>query len=446
MSPTSRDLVECHIVDQPSDAPALPSPDHPRVAARYRKITRASCAVLALHILIDSYLDLRPGTSPGDHLISGMVPVTVLATLAALMPRLSPGAFALTGYLLGLSVAIGGIGAPVSALLIGTITPTTVSSLASLGAAVALIGAAAAALWTSRRNDGRRWRRYLRRAARTALAVVLAMLVAMPVGMAYFIANRSAAPEDSIDLGRPHLEVTIHTDDGLALSAAYVPSTNRAAVIVFPGRHSTQTTSRARLLARHGYGVLVLDPRGYGRSEGDPNLLGWSGEPDLVAAIDYLERRSDVDPDRIGGLGLSVGGELLLQTASHDQRLHAVVSEGAGSRSVAEDIHMPAPDIFVGLPFSIVNTVATAVFSDSTPPPALHDLVDDIAPRPILLIWTRHGNGETYFDPAYYDLAGEPKQIWEIPESSHIDGLATRPTEYEQRVTGFFAQTLLDQP
>ena len=437
-------------LDQSAAPPVIRSQhDEPPGPVRrhdFQRICDACCAIFAAHIVIDSYLFLRPGTSPGDHLVSGTVPLVVLAGLALLTRRLRAGFVALTAWLLGLAVAIGAAGAPVSGLLAGHVDPTTISGLMALIAGITLIGVGATTLWTTRHSGGTRWRRYLRRGAQTALAAMLAMLIAMPVGMAYFITNRSATPHASIDLGQPHLEIALGTDDGLTLAAAYVPSRNRAAVIVFPGLHGDQTTSRARLLARHGYGVLVLDPRGYGTSEGDPNLLGWTGEPDLVTAIDYLARRPDVDPDRIGGLGLSVGGELMLQTAAHDQRLQAVVSEGAGSRSLAEDIHMRAPDVFLGLPFSIVNTVSTAVFSDSTPPPALHDLVDDIAPRPILLIWTRNGNGETYFDPAYYDLAGEPKEIWEVPESSHIDGLATRPAEYERRVTDFFDQALLHQP
>lgn len=137
-----------------------------------------------------------------------------------------------------------------------------------------------------------------------------------------------------------------------------------------------------------------------------------------------------------GGEPEPVGGP------EHDHRLSAVVSEGAGSRSMAEDVHMRTPDMFLGLPFSVVSTLSTAVFSDSMPPPALHDLVADIAPRSIMLIWTRRGNGETYFDPDYYERAGEPKAIWEIPESTHIGGLAARPAEYERRVIAFFDEAL----
>lgn len=63
--------------------------------------------------------------------------------------------------------------------------------------------------------------------------------------------------------------------DGLRLAGWYVSSHNGAAVIVAPGR-STAVQRHARMLIRHGYGVLVFDRRGEGRSQGDANLYGWS--------------------------------------------------------------------------------------------------------------------------------------------------------------------------
>ena len=55
-------------------------------------------------------------------------------------------------------------------------------------------------------------------------------------------------------------------------------------------------------VVRHGYGVLLLDARGYDGSEGDPNLFGWSGAEDIDAAVGWLQRRADVEDDRIGGI------------------------------------------------------------------------------------------------------------------------------------------------
>ena len=47
--------------------------------------------VIALHVLDDSFLQPAPGTSAGDHLISGLVPLAVLATAAWVYPRVRGG-------------------------------------------------------------------------------------------------------------------------------------------------------------------------------------------------------------------------------------------------------------------------------------------------------------------------------------------------------------------
>ena len=84
----------------------------------------------------------------------------------------------------------------------------------------------------------------------------------------------------------------------------------------------------ARLLASHGYGVLLYNARGSGLSEGDPNGWGWDWQRDVVGAIDFLQARDGVEDDRIGGLGLSTGADVLIEVAAHDPELRAVVADG----------------------------------------------------------------------------------------------------------------------
>jgi len=43
----------------------------------------------------------------------------------------------------------------------------------------------------------------------------------------------------------------------------------------------------------------------------------------------FLRSRPDVDPDRIGGFGFSIGGEMLLEAAAQSNGFKAIVSEGA---------------------------------------------------------------------------------------------------------------------
>jgi fermentation-respiration switch protein FrsA (DUF1100 family) len=196
------------------------------------------------------------------------------------------------------------------------------------------------------------------------------------------------------------------------------------------------------MLVRHGYGVLLFDRRGEGESEGEPNALGWDGERDLRAALAFLRRQPDVDAHRIGGIGLSVGGELLLQAAAHADELRAVVSEGAGIRSVREQQETDGVRRWIELPTWATTTAATSVFANRGPPPNLKGLVGRISPRPVFLIYAERGQGGEDLNPEYFEAAGPPRGIWKT-DSGHTGGIEAAPREYERRVAAFFDRYLL---
>lgn len=78
-----------------------------------------------------------------------------------------------------------------------------------------------------------------------------------------------------------------------------------------------------------GVGVLIIDYRGFGDSEGDPTILSFEDQvEDLRNAVTYLTTRVDVDPDAIGtfGSGGSGGGNSVM-LAARDERIHAVVAQ-----------------------------------------------------------------------------------------------------------------------
>ncbi len=208
-------------------------------------------------------------------------------------------------------------------------------------AGLALLALSSVTLWRSRRPGRSRPRRYLRRVLLGILGLAFLTEVFLPFGISYMATHVYTAEVPEADLGAAPEDVTFTTSDGLEIAGWYVPSRNRAAVIL-PGRTSTQP--HARMLIEHGYGVLLFDRRGEGASQGDPNLFGWGGSRDIHAAVDFLLSRPDVDPARIGGLGLSVSGELMLQSAAESTDLAAVVSEGAGTRSLNEEFdESPTP-------------------------------------------------------------------------------------------------------
>lgn len=56
----------------------------------------------------------------------------------------------------------------------------------------------------------------------------------------------------------------------------------------------------------------------------------------MNGALDFLDDRPNVEPGRIGGLGLSTGADVLIEVAGENRRLSAVVAVGATGRSVAD--------------------------------------------------------------------------------------------------------------
>jgi fermentation-respiration switch protein FrsA (DUF1100 family) len=409
---------------------------------RRQALMAAATTVIAVHVVDDNYLQPAAGISWRDHLASGLVPLALLGLGAWGYTRVRRAGF---GAVIAIAVGLFGV-------IVGAIEPIyytqavgpsgdDFTGLLAIPAGVALIGLGLTDLWRSRRRTPNPWWRQIRRLLITALSLVGLYQLVFPVGLAYMATHVARAEVPPPNLGAAYENVELHTSDGLTLRGWYVPSRNGAAVIAFPGRKGTQ--EQTRMLVEHGYGVLLFDRRGEGVSDGDGNMFGWHGDRDIIAALDFLEGRPDVEPGKIAGIGLSVGGELMLQAAAEDDRLAAVVSEGAGTRSIAEELEeYDAGQVATVFPFLVLKTAATSVFSNAMPPPKLTDLVPQIAPRPLLLIWTPTSGVET-MNPVYQRLGGPNASVWKIPEAEHIRGIVTRPTEYEHRVVGFLDDALL---
>jgi len=406
------------------------------------RVFLAATLAVALHIADDNFLHPASGMSAADHLVSGTVPLVALAAGGFTYLRVGPGLRALIAVLTGVTglvtglveagyhlVSVGPYGDDYSGLLAGV-------------AGMVLIGVAVRTLWRSRRSGPSRPRRYLRRTLIGVAGVAVLAEVVAPFAFGYYATHGMRATVAEPDLGARHEDVTLTTSDGLQLEGWYVPSRNGAAVIAFPGRTNPQP--HTRMLVRHGYGVLLFDRRGEGASDGDGNRFGWGGTRDLAAALDFLEQRPDVEPGRIGGLGLSVGGELLLEVAAEDRRLAAVVSEGAGTRTLAEElVEFPPREVIRGFHTLVAKHLGVRLFSNEPAPPSLVDVLHRVAPRPALLIWAPNGGNRETMNPLYKRLIGPSASLWAMDDVQHIKGLQTHPEEYERRVIGFFGHALL---
>jgi pimeloyl-ACP methyl ester carboxylesterase len=406
------------------------------VGSAGREITlfRAASALIALHVIDDAFVGLEPGVSPGDHLASGIVPLALLGGWGWAYPRLRPGLRGASALTLGiLALAGGGVSA---AALSGPGRPGSVwTGLLLIPVGLALLAIGAVVLWRSRKREGRV---VLRRALLTGGAILFAFEVVVPVALAIIATHTPRDAPGAFAPGRSFRSVSIETD-GLSLAGWYVPTRNRSAIVVYPAR--SWTREQAELLARAGYGVLALDMRGYGESDGDPNAFGWGRTGDIEAALDWLETRAGVDPARLGGLGLSVGGEQMIEAAADDPRLRAVVADGAGVRSVREEL-VRGPAALASIPQEAVMTAALAILGNGTPPPALDDAAADISPRALFLIEAGQPAGGEDLDDEYFEAAGEPKRLWVVPGAEHTKGVDVAPREYAARIVSFFDRFL----
>lgn len=268
-------------------------------------------------------------------------------------------------------------------------------------------------------------------------------------GRAYIAARRAFEPsraKAAWPLGTElasasRVDLPVHGAPGVVVRGWYAPSRNGAAVVLAHGSPGValDLLPEAKLLARHGYGVVLFDFPGHGAS-GGPVDWGVPSREALSAAIDFAAARPDVRAGRIGALGFSLGAAVVAAVAAHDARVRAVVLEGAFTtleaqiryeyRSWGPVTELPAlyAQRAPGMPVDAIRPV---------------DDVAAIAPRPLLLV-----GGE--LDPtcapsmsrALYAAAGEPKELWIVPGAHHGHYADVAAAEYEARLIGFFARAL----
>jgi dienelactone hydrolase len=274
-------------------------------------------------------------------------------------------------------------------------------------------------------------------------------LAAFVIGPAVAATNVPGVPlgADPSSVGLTYEEVSLRATDGVDLAAWYVPSSNRTAVVLLHGAGSTRSDvlDQAAVLARAGFGVLMVDARGHGGSGGRAMDFGWHGDVDIAAATRYLTTRPDVDPGRIGAVGLSMGGEEALGASGSNHVLRAVVAEGATARNAADEAWLS--DEF-GLRGSAqewlerVQDGVTDLLTSASIPTSSRAAVERSNGTRYLLITAGDVPDEGH--AAAFVESGAPDRVetWAVEGAGHTGGLRTAPDEWAERVTAFLTAAL----
>ena len=132
-----------------------------------------------------------------------------------------------------------------------------------------------------------------------------------------------------------HSKVTFHNRYGITLAAdMYIPKNangKSAAIAVcgpFGAVKEQSSGLYAQTMAERGFIAIAFDPSFTGESGGEPRYMASPdiNTEDFQAAVDFLSVQENVDPDKIGIIGICGWGGLALNAAAVDTRIKATVA------------------------------------------------------------------------------------------------------------------------
>jgi alpha-beta hydrolase superfamily lysophospholipase len=168
-------------------------------------------------------------------------------------------------------------------------------------------------------------------------AISIGAIVAAVLVFSWLLARQWCRPRRKLPSRTPAdyalpFEPVEFRSHGVQISGWFVPGLSGAppypAVVLTHGwsANATEMLPLARLLHRAGFAALLYDTRGHGSSGEDGPITIVKFAEDIVASIDYLTTRSDVDPRRLAVVGRSIGASSAILATSGEPRIRAAVS------------------------------------------------------------------------------------------------------------------------
>jgi fermentation-respiration switch protein FrsA (DUF1100 family) len=301
--------------------------------------------------------------------------------------------------------------------------------------------------------------RFFLAAAGVVSGVALAFAVALLLVTRWLVAHFSTLSPDRRrpmlktprDYGLTSKTVRVKAEDGLLLRGWYMPGDNGATVMVQHGTPGGRQDGlvEAAFFNKHGYNVLLGSFRAHDDCGGLLVSFGLHEMKDCRAWHTYLLQRQEVDPERIGIFGKSMGGTVAVHYAAENPSIAAVAAASAPADMASmlkhylrSELHVPGWIVPVVAPLLIFwadRRIGCRAGQLGALPYA-----GQVSPRPLLIIQGGKDNHVPWqHGRLIFKAAGEPKEFWLVPEANHINFEQYRPAEYERRVLAFFDRYLL---
>ncbi|HTP03955.1 MAG TPA: alpha/beta hydrolase [Nitrospirota bacterium] len=219
-------------------------------------------------------------------------------------------------------------------------------------------------------------------------------------------------------------DIYFKTSDGLTLNGWFFQAANaeaRATVLVLHGNAENLSThvNSVLWLVRKGFNLFIFDYRGYGKSQGSPDIKGV--HLDAEAALKTVLSLPQVDKEQIIVLGQSIGGAIAVYTVAHTpykDRIAALVIESTFSsyRLIARE---KLAQVFITWPFQYPLSY---LVSDAYSPIRW---IREVSYVPVLII---HGDQDPvvpmHHGQMLYEAARDPKEFWETTAPGHVTSFA----------------------
>ncbi len=255
-------------------------------------------------------------------------------------------------------------------------------------------------------------------------------------------------PISPAELDLNYEEINIITNDGIKLNSWLVKATpqSRGTIIYLHGVGDCKIAGIpfAKFFRDNGFNVFLYDSRRHGESGGDYCTYGYYEKYDLIKVIDYLESRKDLNTDRIGLFGSSMGAAVAIQTAAIDKRIKAVVAENSFStlRKIFDDYQKR----IIKIPFHYLRNfvikraevMANFKAREVSPLKSIADVH-----IPILFVYAKLDKHINYkYSIQLYENTDEPKELFPLDNATHNDTWESGGKIYHDKLLDYFGRNL----
>ncbi len=256
------------------------------------------------------------------------------------------------------------------------------------------------------------------------------------------------------DLGHDYENVEVTTSDGYTLRGWFIDKGSDTTIIAIHGYTASKYEEDYMkpvidMLARNGYNVIAFDFRAHGDSGGEITTLGLKEVEDYMRIIDWLKSEKPDKAGKIGVIGYSMGGAVTIMLSAKDKRINAAVADSpyidireSGRRWIMRLKGIMRALLLLVYPLIVRFTASKARIN-------IDDLImykyaDNIKIPFMIIAGTNDDLVALSEIKKFYNKLrrNNPKTILWVTDSGHVRTIKDHPSEYEEKVIGFFKEYL----